>query len=53
MEPALAKKNKSQKITFFGALLIVLGASIGAGIFFKSKSVLENSGYNLALAIGN
>ncbi|WP_404924403.1 amino acid permease [Mesomycoplasma hyopneumoniae] len=53
MEPALAKKSKSQKITFFGALLIVLGASIGAGIFFKSKSVLENSGYNLALAIGN
>lgn len=53
MEQAFKKDKKTQKITFFGALLIVLGASIGAGIFFKSKSVLENSGYNLALAIGN
>lgn len=53
MEQAFNKNKRAEKITFFGALLIVLGASIGAGIFFKSKSVLENSGYNLALAIGN
>ncbi|CAT05009.1 Serine/threonine exchanger SteT [Mesomycoplasma conjunctivae] len=45
-------KNKN-KISFFGALLIVFGALIGAGIFFKSKSVLEGSGFNLALAIAS
>ncbi|WP_337903992.1 amino acid permease [Mesomycoplasma ovipneumoniae] len=53
MATGTLEKNKSQKITFFGALLIVLGASIGAGIFFKSKAVIENSGYNLGLAIGS
>ncbi|WP_308699293.1 amino acid permease [Mycoplasma sp. 'Moose RK'] len=53
MQKSKTKNPKTQKITFFGALLIVLGASIGAGIFFKSKSVLENSGFNLILAIAS
>lgn len=45
------KLAKRQKISFASALLIVLGSCIGAGIFFKSRSVLEGSGYYLTLAI--
>ncbi|QJB71081.1 APC family permease [Mycoplasma sp. 1654_15] len=45
------KSIKRQKISFASALLIVLGSCIGAGIFFKSRSVLEGSGHYLTLAI--
>lgn len=54
MEIKLSKTNNStngKKISFFGALSIVLGASIGAGIFFKSKTVLDGAGNNLIFAI--
>ncbi|WP_025755087.1 APC family permease [Mycoplasmopsis cricetuli] len=40
-----------KKIGFISIILIVIGSSIGAGIFFKSQTVLENSGNNLILAI--
>ncbi|MBD5423100.1 MAG: APC family permease [Mycoplasma sp.] len=49
------EKEKStyskNKISFFSAILVVIGSSIGAGIFFKSKGVLENSQNSLVLAI--
>ncbi|MGL4183649.1 MAG: APC family permease [Metamycoplasmataceae bacterium] len=54
------KKNSSEtdskiptksKISFLSAIFVVIGSSIGAGIFFKSKGVLEGAGGNLALAI--
>lgn len=45
-----SKVSKATKISFASALLIVLGSCIGAGIF-KSRSVLEGSGYYLTLAI--
>lgn len=40
-----------KKISFFSAMLIVMGSSIGAGIFFKSKDVLDLSQSSLVLAI--
>ncbi len=40
-----------KKISFFSAMMIVVGSSIGAGIFFKAKSVLEYSEGSLILAI--
>ncbi|ADE19855.1 APC family permease [Mycoplasma crocodyli] len=40
-----------KKISFFSAMLIVMGGSIGAGIFFKSGGVLSNSQGSLILAI--
>ncbi|VEU60970.1 amino acid transporter [Mycoplasmopsis bovigenitalium] len=42
---------KHKKMGFFSAMLIVMGSSIGAGIFFKSEEVLNNSRGNLVLAI--
>ncbi|EFF41581.1 amino acid permease, partial [Mycoplasmopsis alligatoris] len=42
---------KSKKINFFTGILIVIGSSMGAGIFFKSQSVLESNNYSLFLAI--
>ncbi|MGL5438488.1 MAG: APC family permease [Metamycoplasmataceae bacterium] len=54
------KKNSSEtdskiqtksKISFVSAIFVVIGSSIGAGIFFKSKAVLEGAGGSLALAI--
>lgn len=50
-EKTLSEQSKSKKITFFAAMLIVMGGSIGAGIFFKSKSVLSASHSSLILAI--
>ena len=43
--------NNKRNINFFSAILVVMGSSIGAGIFFKSKSVLDNSQNSLILAI--
>ncbi|VEU78351.1 APC family permease [Mycoplasmopsis columbinasalis] len=43
--------SQKKKISFFSAMLIVVGGSIGAGIFFKSESVLSNSQSSLILAI--
>ncbi|WP_027121836.1 APC family permease [[Mycoplasma] imitans] len=42
---------KSKKIGFFSGISIAIGSSIGAGIFFKAQSVLQNSHYSLAFAI--
>lgn len=43
----LAKK----KITFFSAVLLVIGSSIGAGIFLKNYEVLQNVGGSIVLAL--
>ncbi|EFF41586.1 APC family permease [Mycoplasmopsis alligatoris] len=43
--------STKKKISFFSAMLIVMGGSIGAGIFFKSGTVLGNSQSSLILAI--
>ncbi len=43
--------NNSKKISFISAMLITVGSSFGAGIFFKSKSVLDSSHGSLILAI--
>ncbi len=42
---------KKKKISFFSAILVVMGSSIGAGIFFRSEQVLNNSQNSLVLAI--
>ncbi len=46
-----ANAPTQKKIGFFSAILIVIGSSIGAGIFFKSKAVLDLSHGSLVLAI--
>ncbi|VEU75313.1 Serine/threonine exchanger SteT [Mycoplasmopsis maculosa] len=43
-------KTKEKKISFISAMLIVIGGSIGAGIFFKSGSVLSSSHSSIILA---
>lgn len=48
---SLADASTQKKISFFSAILVVMGSSIGAGIFFKSGSVLQNSQGSLVLAI--
>ena len=50
-ESGISQASKNKKISFFSAILVVMGSSIGAGIFFKSKSVLDNSQSSLVLAI--
>lgn len=48
-------KNKnhhtSKKISFFAAILVVIGSSIGAGIFFKAGNVLDSVQNSLIMAI--
>lgn len=50
-EKLVVTPSAPKKIGFFSAILIVLGGSIGAGIFLRSESVLKNSGGNLIWAI--
>lgn len=50
-EPSLANAPKSKKISFFAAMSIVVGSSIGAGIFLRSAAVLSGSWESLVLAI--
>lgn len=45
------KQKKDQKISFFSAVLIVIGSTIGAGIFFRSQEVLNDSYGSLILSI--
>lgn len=40
-----------KKISYFTALVIMTGGTIGAGIFYKSKSILTNSHNDFVLAI--
>lgn len=47
----LAAQPTSKKVGFFSAILIVMGSSIGAGIFFKAQGVLASSQGNLIFAI--
>lgn len=49
--PSIANQSTNKKISFFSAMLIVMGSSIGAGIFFKAKGVLEASQGSLIFAI--
>lgn len=50
-EKLVVNESPKKKISFFSAILIVLGGSIGAGIFLRSKSVLKYSANNLIWAI--
>ncbi|AZG68412.1 APC family permease [Mycoplasma struthionis] len=49
-EQLVVTSSPSKKIGFFSAILVVLGSSIGVGIFLRSKAVLENSAGNIAWA---
>ncbi|MGL5617613.1 MAG: APC family permease [Metamycoplasmataceae bacterium] len=40
-----------KKISFFSAMFVVVGSSVGAGIFLKSEAVLDGSHGSLVLAI--
>ncbi|MDE5651539.1 MAG: APC family permease [Ureaplasma sp.] len=42
-EKSFANAPLKKKITFFSSIFIVIGAVMGAGIFFKSSTVLNNS----------
>lgn len=50
-EKSLANAPAKKKIGFISAIMIVIGSSVGAGIFFKSSTVLQDSGSNLYWAI--
>ena len=42
---------KNKKIGFFSAILLVIGSSIGAGVFLKNGEVLSNVGGSYVLTI--
>ena len=48
---SLADAPTKKKISFFAAIILVIGNSVGAGIFFKSSEVMANSGLSLVVAI--
>lgn len=48
---SISEAPLKKKISFFSAMLVVVGSSVGAGIFLKSKSVLEGSHGSIILAI--
>lgn len=50
-EQLVVTSSPKKKIGFFSAILVVLGSTIGVGIFLRSKSVLENSANNIVWAI--
>lgn len=47
--PVLNKQQK--KISFFSAVLLVVGTSIGAGIFLKNKEIIDNSYGSIIMVI--
>ncbi|MDK2819925.1 MAG: APC family permease [Mycoplasmataceae bacterium] len=51
VEGGIADAPLKKKISFFSAMFVVIGSSIGAGIFLKSKAVLDGSHGSLVLAI--
>lgn len=50
-EKNVASEIKKKKISFISAIFIVIGSSIGSGIFFKASSILDGSGNSFPLAI--
>lgn len=50
-QPSLVDMPVKKKISFISAIILVIGNCIGSGIFFKSKTVLGDSGLNLPIAI--
>ncbi len=48
---SISNLPKDKKISFFAAMMVVVGSSVGAGIFLRSASVLGNAHYSLPLAI--
>ena len=50
-QSSIADAPLKKKISFFSAMLVVVGSSVGAGIFLKSESVLSGSHGSLVLAI--
>ena len=50
-EPTLSSQSTGKKIGFFSAMLIAMGSSIGAGIFFKAQAVLKYSQGSFIFAI--
>ena len=47
----LANAPLKKKIGFFSAMMVVVGSSVGAGIFFKAGSVLTNSQGSIIFAM--
>ena len=47
----LANAPLKKKIGFFSAMMVVVGSSVGAGIFFKAGNVLGNSQNSIIFAI--
>ncbi|WP_255565866.1 APC family permease [Mycoplasma sp. E35C] len=50
-EASFANAPTSKKIGFFSAMLVVIGSSVGAGIFFKAGSVVDSSHNSIVFAI--
>ena len=50
-ESSFANAPLKKKISFFSSIIIVIGAVMGAGIFFKSGSVLNNSQGSIIFSI--
>ncbi|MCU4117330.1 APC family permease [Mycoplasma zalophi] len=50
-EQLVMTSDKKKKISFFSAILIVIGGSVGAGIFLRSDKVLRESGGNIFWSI--
>ncbi|MGL5591139.1 MAG: APC family permease [Mycoplasmoidaceae bacterium] len=48
---SISEASTSKKISFFSAMLVVVGSSVGAGIFLRSASVLGHAQGSLPLAI--
>ena len=48
-DSTVTKKHK--KISFFSAILLVIGSSIGAGIFLKNAEILRNVQGSIYLSI--
>lgn len=50
-EPNFANAPIKKKIGFFSAMLVVVGSSVGAGIFFKAGAVLNESQGSIVFAM--
>lgn len=50
-QEGLANAPLKKKIGFFSAMMVVVGSSVGAGIFFKAGSVMSNSQNSIVFAM--